>query len=197
MPNHPKTRERWLLEAVERFRTEVFEPKGHVLPNNIRVTTGFPSVRALSAKRGRIGECWSPDSSTDTHCEILISPRIADDPPMMLATLAHELIHAMGIYNHGKDFAKVARSIGLTGRMTATKAGTELQTWCESTAEALGGWPGAGLKASRSANGPKKQPTRMLKLACPECGYTVRTTLKWIDVGLPTCPCGAVMEQSA
>lgn len=29
---------------------------------------------------------------------------------------------------------------------------------------------------------------------CPECGYTVRTTARWIAEGLPTCPCGAGME---
>jgi len=29
-----------------------------------------------------------------------------------------------------------------------------------------------------------------LKLECGECGYTVRTTRKWIDVGMPVCPCG-------
>lgn len=23
---------------------------------------------------------------------------------------------------------------------------------------------------------------------CPECGYTVRTTQKWLDVGAPFCP---------
>lgn len=41
---------------------------------------------------------------------------------------------------------------------------------------------------------PKKQSTRMLKVICPGCGYTVRTTQKWIDIGLPTCPCGEEME---
>ena len=38
------------------------------------------------------------------------------------------------------------------------------------------------------------QTTRMLKLECPDDGYIVRTTQKWIDVGLPTCPCGTEME---
>jgi hypothetical protein len=35
---------------------------------------------------------------------------------------------------------------------------------------------------------PKKQSTRMLKAECPECGYTIRLTKKWADVGLPRCP---------
>ena len=28
----------------------------------------------------------------------------------------------------------------------------------------------------------------MLKAECPECGYTIRLTKKWADLGLPTCP---------
>jgi hypothetical protein len=32
------------------------------------------------------------------------------------------------------------------------------------------------------------QSTRMLKAECAECGYTIRLTKKWADVGLPSCP---------
>lgn len=35
---------------------------------------------------------------------------------------------------------------------------------------------------------------RLLKCECPGCGYVIRTTQKWIDVGLPTCVCGEGME---
>jgi hypothetical protein len=38
---------------------------------------------------------------------------------------------------------------------------------------------------------PKKQSTRMLKAECLECGYTIRLTKKWADVGLPSCPTDA------
>jgi len=30
---------------------------------------------------------------------------------------------------------------------------------------------------------PKKQSTRMLKTECSECGYTIRLTKKWADLG--------------
>jgi len=39
-----------------------------------------------------------------------------------------------------------------------------------------------------------KQKGRNHKIVCPKCGYPVRTSLKWIRVGLPTCPCGTQME---
>lgn len=42
----------------------------------------------------------------------------------------------------------------------------------------------AGDESSR----PKKQTTRLLKVECGQCGYTVRLTRKWLDVGPPGCP---------
>lgn len=36
--------------------------------------------------------------------------------------------------------------------------------------------------------------SRLLKLECPNCGYVVRTTQKWLDTGLPSCHCGHDME---
>lgn len=30
--------------------------------------------------------------------------------------------------------------------------------------------------------------SRMVKVSCLECGYTVRTSMKWLKVGLPRCP---------
>ena len=46
--------------------------------------------------------------------------------------------------------------------------------------------------------GLKKQTTRLKKLKCSECGYTVRTTAKWIEtLGAPLCPCSLkIMEIS-
>lgn len=31
---------------------------------------------------------------------------------------------------------------------------------------------------------------RLRKLACQDCGYTVRVARSWMTVGLPDCPCG-------
>jgi len=42
----------------------------------------------------------------------------------------------------------------------------------------------------------RKQTTRMIKVVCPACDYTVRVSQKWIEVGLPTCACGEEMEVS-
>jgi len=47
------------------------------------------------------------------------------------------------------------------------------------------------LKSDRQI---KKQTTRMIKAECPSCGYTARISQKWVDVGLPTCPCGDTLS---
>jgi hypothetical protein len=36
--------------------------------------------------------------------------------------------------------------------------------------------------------------TRLRKVACPDCGYTVRMARSWMERGLPVCPCGQAME---
>ena len=41
----------------------------------------------------------------------------------------------------------------------------------------------------------KKQGTRLKKVECISCGYVVRITQKWIDIGLPVCVCGMPMSQ--
>lgn len=41
-----------------------------------------------------------------------------------------------------------------------------------------------------------KQGTRLKKASCPECGYTVRVTQKWLDVGPPHCPKHGAMTAS-
>lgn len=40
--------------------------------------------------------------------------------------------------------------------------------------------------------------TRLVRCECPKCGYLVRTTRKWLDIAVPTCPVdGAEMAVDA
>ena len=56
--------------------------------------------------------------------------------------------------------------------------------------EALGPYPHAEVMAAQK----KTQTTRMLKLTCPLCGYTLRTSAKWIATGLPVCHDGTQFQ---
>jgi hypothetical protein len=178
-----KHREVWLHAVTERLRP-IFISQGAAIPEKIRLTCGLPSVRAFSAKRRCVGECWSESHSADGHIEIMISP-VLDDPMRVAGTLAHELVHATGRHGHGSHFAKLARAIGLEGKMTATTEGEAIKQAVAPILEAVGPYPHAELsKKTRT-----KQGTRLLKLQCPTCPYTVRITRKWLDeVGAPACP---------
>lgn len=178
-----KTREQWLTEAAERLRTEIFEPKGFDVPE-IRVSLGFPA-RGTN-KNGPVGQCWSANASSTNTAEVFLSPKIGDSPARLIDVLAHEMIHAMGNHGHRGAFPKIAKAIGLTGKMTATKAGPELAEWCAKTAQDLGPWPGGRIDAAKSP--VKKQGTRLLKAYCESCGYTIRVTKKWALLALPSCP---------
>lgn len=163
---------------------------GCIVPAKVRVSVGFPGAGARSKA---IGECWTPEASGDAHAEIFVSPRLRDGVEIM-ATILHELIHAAvgNKAGHGPAFAKPAKAAGLIGKMTATRAGPELEAAFKQWIEDNGDYPAAGLDPM--TNGKKKQATRLLKAACV-CGYTVRVTKKWVvEAGAPHCPLHGEMQ---
>ncbi len=186
------TREEWLMKFVEEFRPE-FISAGHTIPEKLHVTCGWPSKSALSRKNRRIGEAWPESCSVDKYHEIFISPCLSDLIEVG-ATLIHELVHtAVGCkHGHKTPFKRAAVAIGLEGKMTATHAGEALVERIKETGKRIGEYPHSTLDFSAFA---KKQTTRLLKISCPSCGYTCRTTAKWLEVGVPTCVCGTDMEQ--
>jgi hypothetical protein len=188
-----RTREQWLNAMTAALRPS-FKAAGHPIPEAIRISCGWPSHRALASASGRnIGQCWPATASADAHAEIFISPCIATSAAAG-TILVHELCHAADRNEHGHKapFKRIALAVGLTGKMRETIATPELTRRLNAIAEQLGDYPHATLDRS----GEKKQGTRMLKVQCPECGYTVRTTAQWLAEGLPTCPCGTEMEQA-
>lgn len=177
-------REAWLERAVALLAPLlVAAGAAKLAPQSVRVCAGWPSTR----KGGRIGECWSPAAAADHRAQIFVAPVLADGLTV-LGVLAHELIHAaVGLKaGHGPAFRAVAVALGLTGKMTATTVGPELAPKLERILRRLGAYPHAQLNPAKS--GRKVQSTRMLKCECPACGYTVRTTRTWAEMGLPECP---------
>lgn len=178
-----ETREAWLQALVAQLRPW-FEEVNLTVPA-VRVGVGFTSKGARST---RIGECWSPSASADGVPEVFVHPRL-DAPEEVAHVLVHELIHAsIGTdKQHGAAFKRPALALGLTGRMTATIPTDGLLDRLRPVLLNLGPYPHGRLSGGRASTGPK-QTTRMLKCECPGCGYTVRTTRKWLDVATPTCP---------
>jgi hypothetical protein len=185
-------REQWLNECIQQLRLD-FGQLAYALPERIRASCSWPSKSGLANKKRRIGEAWSAKNSADQSCEVFISP-VLKDPLEVAATLVHELVHcAVGVEEgHRGKFTKLAKAIGLEGKMTATHASETLKTRLSAVTTAVGPYPHAELTHS---NAPKKQGCRLLKVVC-ECGCVVRITRKWLDeVGPPTCGCGSVMVE--
>jgi hypothetical protein len=183
------TREQWLLAAVEAL-TPIFESASYKVPK-VRVSCGWPSSRGTSTKKIAIGECWDKSAASDKVAQIFISPRLGSevDPQGVLATLHHEVVHAVvgNKEGHNKVFKKCAVAVGLAGKMTQTHASEELVPKLKAIVAKLGDYPHATLNPAGRPT--KKQTTRLVKCECG-CGYNVRVTRKWLEeVGAPLCPC--------
>ena len=212
------TREAWLHRAIETFRPR-FDEVGLPLPGKLHVSVGFGySSRAES--KYILGQCWARRASADGVNHIFLGPQ-EGDPAAMLVSLLHELIHAADdcASGHKGAFAEAATRLGFDGPMTQTPPGVELAAEVITLAEALGPFPHARLDPAAADapapvppgqpggaaapdpggkvhSGPGKQGTRLIKLtAAGCCGYTVRTTRKWVDQGYPLCPHGQPMRE--
>lgn len=187
------TREQWLIAVADACRPLFAKHKAEIpAADKLRFSCGFPR-----GSRKAIGQAWSTRASATSHAEIFVSPEI-EDAVRVADILVHELVHVVvGIeHGHKKPFGKLARALGLEGKLTATTAGAALRAELQAIVDMVGPYPGSRL-SPMDGGGPKKQSTRMLKCECPSCGYVVRTTAKWLKVGLPICPCGAEMISDA
>lgn len=184
-----KTREEWLLAAVEEIRP-IFSLKGHQIPLDCQVSCGFASTGTRSH---HIGQCWSRSSSTHERNQIFISPALYE-PAEVLDTLVHELVHAVDNceHKHGKEFKKMALSLGMVGPMRSAGAGPELKAKLEVVAQALGPDPHGKLKVVHHKAISRSRP----RAKCPTCGFQVPMLKRFLAYGAPICPKDKVeMEQ--
>jgi SprT-like family len=189
-----RTREAWLNYVAERMAS-IFDQLRAPLPPQLRIAIGFTSSGRCSK---HIGECWDNQCSEDRHFEIFIRPELSESkelmPMQVAAILGHELIHAaVGVAaGHGKEFRRVARGIGLIGQMAATMTGPEFEQALRPILAAAGPLPHGRLRLAVGASSHsrrKEQYSRPIKCSCSNCGYTVHTTRKWLDLaGAPLCP---------
>lgn len=187
--NHP-TREAWLTAAVDEYRPYFKQMASVALPAHILVSVGW----GIRNPRKILGECWASQHGGGVN-HIFLSPRL--DGTQALVTLAHELVHAADNCksNHRGGFIRIAEQIGLepAPAWSHTGAGPELIEIVEQLTDELGPYPHVMIKLE---DRPKKQATRMLKVLCSTCGYTLRTAQSWLDTsGPPLCP-GEECEQS-
>ena len=169
------TRETWLEQATQLLNDDVFAGAGLNVPNDVRVSCGFPLGVRAGSKHMAIGVCHPRSHSTGGVNEIFINPN-QDDSLRVLDVLAHELIHAIDDCQdgHGAKFRSMALGIGLTGKMTATVAGAELEEKLKDIQVKLGDYPHSEVMMHK-----KKQSARMLKHVCElDCGASCYQSAK-------------------
>lgn len=174
-------RQMWCEKAVGNFRLH-FAENWWTIPDNVRISVGIPKH---SGHVKAIGQCWPMEASGDGFYELFTSPEQGNEM-MHLETIAHELVHAtVGTKaGHRGPFKACAEAIGFIAPMTSTPAGPKMQKVCQNIINSIGYYPAGAL----DINQRKKKATYLIKCECPNCGYTVRTTEKWLALGDPICP---------
>lgn len=204
-----RTREEWLNALLVELRADFREVAEVELPERIRLSIGYTGSTDRAGTHV-LGACWNPDCSADKTREIFIVPEL-DDPIRIGDVAVHELCHAALPFGEGhkaSTFGRLARAMGLEGKLTSTFAGDELRWRLHHLVRKLGPLPHARLNSGRISFGvipggkattPRRVPrqgTRMLKVECGDCGCIVRMTRKWLDeAGSPTCGCGGPMDE--
>jgi hypothetical protein len=183
------SREDWLNAAVAELRP-AFKIRGYSLPDRIRASVGFPAGRRMTAAHPMM-HCWVALNGKDGAYDIFISPML-DKEVEVIGALAHDLVHiAAGIKSgHRAPFQECAGAMGLAAPWTATEMTSSFKLGvAKPVLAAIGApYPHARLSAADTSTTGRTQGTRLLKCACPKCGYTIRTTRKWLDMAVPECP---------
>lgn len=182
-----KTREQWLVAAIDLITKKIFKPNNFEVPA-VRVSVGWPGGRGKKA--GVQGQCFATGTTTDKTAQIFVSPAEAS-VPTVLAIVTHELVHAVDDCKsaHKSGFIKIAKEIGFLPKWTSSDNRSDALTEKLATiAEKLGPYPHAAIELTER---PTVQKTYMLKVMCVEDDeFFVRMTqTKLDDFGAPLCPC--------
>lgn len=213
IPQLDGKREEILIKFYHEFIIPRFLKHGYTLPQNVRISIG------LQPSKNAIGSTFHP-AIGGGYYHIYIAPRIVWNIYEVAATLIHEAIHTL-FFDHKAGFSTCAAAVGLKKPWTATTANDALDAdvtqwladndinWFEPSLQYGAGadlgdgvtiTPGSGFRHSPTPTpigSPKKQPSRMVKLSCPDCGYIIRTAKNNITTkGLPVCPCGTEFKEN-
>jgi len=193
-----ETREAWLNAFIDEARP-VFEANGFPIPVNTRVSIGYPTTGA----RGKvIAQIIHHKASGDGHYEIFVSPVNADEIAVA-AALTHEACHAAcGLEaGHGPVFGKLARALGLDGKLTATTAGAEWFAWAAPILATLGDMPYAAINLAEGRIMRRKKATFLKKAHCTDCGFIARVTMAHVTphthLNCPVPDCDGILTIEA
>ncbi len=187
MNNLDLDREAWLTEAAQFILDDKINQhmNNKSYPANYRISIGYPPRSRGNSKA--IAVCIASAASADSTSEIFVSPKLGDSLSILEA-LTHELIHYSDDCQsgHRHHFARLARKIGLIGKLTATKASPALLEYLQTIIDTLGDIPHAAINLDIAK---PKQTTRMIKIECQQCGFNYRASQTQIDkITIWDCP---------
>lgn len=173
--NHDVAITQWFEKATQELSDKVFRPIGRKVPKNIRINVS--EMRTANKTHGHttLGRCYpthytagktTPKKEVVNIIQMNIATTGKDNSVDVLDTLAHELIHAIDDnksgHKRGGEFDKMARAIGLEGKLTSTYAGEELKGRLNGIIKTIGKFP---LKEV-NLEGLRRDTNRNLKVVC-------------------------------
>lgn len=159
-----KTRDEWLAAAAETLAVWIKE-HGGVVPKGVRCSCGIAKGKGADKA---IGICYHGEGFEDGLPQVWICPTQGDDL-RVLDILLHELIHcATPGEKHGGDFKRIAKALGLCGKMTATYAeeGSYLHDRLVGLSQQLGPYPHSVMKPVLKIK--KESKRQQVRLYSPE-----------------------------
>jgi len=194
-----------LIEEAERTLKEAIK--------FFALKTDPESIFVTIQSRGRknaVGWFWSgrwkngTDKTAKSVNEINMSAEYlvtGDMGELMLHELAHAENNTCGIKDcsgrvHNKHFKSMAERLGLEVKPRDKSVGygyTDLAQGGKDFLKKIAFKRELFTSFRIEGTGKSASGGRLLKCECPGCGYVIRTTQKWIDVGFPTCVCGEEM----
>lgn len=195
-------REAWLTKVAARYIAPLIalhQEKVKPLAAH-RISVGWPKGSRGGKTAEAIGQCWPTHLSSDKHHEVFISPILGAFEAVEV--LIHELVHvAAGLKcKHKGEFKRLGVALGLKGKMTATVASDELAKKIRAWIADMPEYPHGPMSHEGKKEKEAKPGSRLVKVFCDSCEYTLRASQKWLDVAVPLCPnegcdkCGIEME---
>ena len=169
---------------------------------------GSPRTRGVTYFGG-----WENGGGPEApHAFVEICAFCEADPVQLAGTTLHEIAHVLAGHQagHGAGWKETCNKLGLR---SAKAAGMQycMAAFDPPLRDAIARLdsPGDGKPIVTRVNARPRKPrpcsstvgshggksrgkgsgSRMLKLSCRACGYTVRTTAKWLATGVPLCHC--------
>lgn len=172
------------LECAVSELSDYIGKAGYTMPK-IKVSAGWPSTKAFSAKARTLGECWHHDMIDQEVSHIFISPYLSDTVKVV-GVLVHEIGHAIlpQEVKHKKQFKQYMTAVGLTGKATATEPDEVLTSFISLLIDRIGIYPHDSID-----KGPKmkKQTTRLRLWVCNGCDLKIRVAKDDLNILCMNC----------